>query len=163
MKKFLYFVLTGTLLLSGCLTTAPKTGYTQDARQSFLNSEALIGVCRSLQFTLGNGRILTASINDDQAANLVGGGGVEIVVPAGQQKVKVTISGLVVDVGQMETSFNAAPSSSSYFVVGADTNYLITDRKFGTTEGFSWRLRRVSASEFSKACPEKSIRIRKSN
>jgi hypothetical protein len=162
MKKVFSFAVFATLLLSGCLTTAPKGGFSQDTRQNITNSEAVIGVCRSLQFTLGNGRILTASVNEEPVASLVGGGGVEIVVPAGQQKVKVTISGLVVDVGQIETTFNAMPSSSSYFIVGAENNFLITDKKVGTTESFSWKLRRVSAEDFSKACPQKSIRVRKS-
>jgi PBP1b-binding outer membrane lipoprotein LpoB len=161
MKKTFYVVVFSTLLLSGCLTTAPKGGFSQDTRQTITNSEALIGVCRSLQFTLGNGRILTASVNDDQAASLIGGAGVEIIVPSGKQKIKVTISGLVVDVGVLETTLNAPPSSSSYLVVDANNSSLISDRKVGTTESFTWGLKQVNADEFLKACPQKAIRVRK--
>ena len=161
MKKILYFVVFATIFLSGCLTTAPKGEFSQDTRQMIANSEALIGVCRSLQFTLGNGRILTASVNGDQAASLIGGAGVEIIVPSGKQKVKVTISGLVVDVGVLETTLNASPSSSSFFVVGANNSSLYSDRKVGTTETFTWGLTQVNADEFLKACPQKAIRVRK--
>lgn len=160
MKKVFCFVVFATLLLSGCLTTAPKGEFKQDTSQSLLNSEAVVAVCRSLQFSLANGSILTAAVNDEQAAHLVGGAGVEIVVPVGQQKVKIAL-GLSTDAAHIEATFNAAHLSSSYFIVSADTSFSYIDKKGGATESFRWKLHRANADEFSKACPQKTIRVRK--
>lgn len=148
-------------MLTGCVTTGPKGSYVADSGRSVGPGEAVVAVCRKWDLGLHNSRLLSVSINGITAASLVGGTPVEVIVEPGRNRLTATISGMIVDIGKLDTEFVSKLNETVYYTVEAIVEQSLYDRKLGMMESYVWRLSKTNASDFSKSCPEKAVRVRK--
>ncbi len=149
-------------LLSGCvITTTPKGAYLLDAKAP-APDEGIVAVCRTAHLGAAGGRTATAAINGELAANLIGGAGLEVIVPKGRHRIQITISGLLVDIGQLAVTVDVQEGKKSYLLLRGDQDFTYLGKKAGSIEHISWRITRSNEEEFNRHCFQPVVRINRS-